>query len=97
MNLYDFTTPEKGELFDTLLEDKNIKIVRIVSSGKPETKEYCQEEDEWVIVLEGSAILLLSDREIDLKKGDSVFIPSKTKHKVLHTSKGTLWLAVHIT
>ena len=96
MKLYDYTVPEKGERFDTLLKDHNIEIVRIVSSDKVETKEYCQEEDEWVVVLEGSATLLLSDKEIRLEKGDSLFIPSKTRHKVLHTSKGTLWLAVHI-
>ena len=96
MKLYDYTVPEKGERFDTLLKDHNIEIVRIVSSDKVETKEYCQEEDEWVVVLEGSATLLLSDKEIRLKKGDSLFIPLKTKHKVLRASKGTLWLAVHI-
>jgi cupin 2 domain-containing protein len=96
MNLYNFTVPKNGEDFTTLLEHKNIKINRIVSSNKIEPIEYIQDEDEWVVVIEGKATLLLEDEEKILKKGDTLFIPAKTPHKVLKTSHGTVWLAVHI-
>jgi len=96
MGLYDYTIPDKGELFDTLLSHKNITIVRIVSSNDLEEMTYCQDEDEWVVVLEGEATLLLEKREVRLHKGDSLFIPSKTEHRVLSVQKGTLWLAIHI-
>lgn len=96
MNLYNFTIPNDGEDFATLLEHKNIKINRIVSSSDVEPVEYLQDEDEWVVIIEGEATLLFKDEERVLKKGDTLFIPAKTTHKVLKTSDGTVWLAVHI-
>lgn len=96
MNLYDTVTPQSGETFTTLLAHKNIKINRIVSSEDVETAEYLQEEDEWLVLLEGKATLLLAEEERTLTKGDTLFIPSKTPHRVLDTQRGTLWLTVHI-
>ncbi len=95
MNIYDYKVPSSGEEFTTLLENKNVKIVRIVSSDNLEVTEYCQEEDEFVILLEGRAVLEIEGKRSELKKGDTLFIPSKTRHKVLSAHKGTLWLAVH--
>ncbi|HEY9190830.1 MAG TPA: cupin domain-containing protein [Sulfurovum sp.] len=96
MNLYDTVTPQSGETFTTLLAHKNIKINRIVSSENVEAAEYLQEEDEWLVLLEGKATLLLAEEERTLTKGDTLFIPSKTPHRVLDTQRGTLWLTVHI-
>ena len=97
MNIYDYKIPTYEEDFTTLFENKNIKIVRIVSSDNLEIKEYCQEEDEFVILLEGKAVLDLNGKKITLNRGDTLFIPSKTKHRVLTTQKGTLWIAIHFT
>ena len=97
MNLFDYPIPEKDEIFDTLLSHKNIKIIRIVSSDKLEEKVYCQAEDEWVIVLEGEATLIVNDKKRHLGKGDSLFIPAQINHSVLAAKSGTLWLAVHIS
>ncbi len=96
MNLFDYIAPQQGETFTTLLEHKNIKINRIVSSEDLEEKLYVQEEDEWLVLLEGEATLLLNAEEKTLKKGDTLFIPAKTPHCVLATQKSTLWLTVHI-
>ena len=96
MNIYDYITPKNGETFTTLLEHKNIKINRIISSDNVEETEYIQEEDEWLVVLEGKATLLLKDEKKTLIKGESLFIPSKTPHRVLSTQSGTVWLTVHI-
>ena len=96
MNIYDYITPQNGETFTTLLEHKNIKINCIVSSDQLDEKVYIQEEDEWLVLLEGEATLLLDQKEITLTKGDTLFIPSKTPHRVLRTKSGTLWLTVHI-
>ena len=96
MNFFDYTIPATGETFTTLLAHKNITINRIVSSNSLEAQTYLQEEDEWVVLLEGEAILQIKEEERKLTKGDSVLIPAKTPHKVLQTQKGTLWLAVHI-
>lgn len=96
MNIYDYSTPKNGETFSTLLEHKNVKINRIVSSDALAKTEYIQEEDEWLVLLEGEATLLLDNEKKTLTKGDTLFIPSKTLHRVLSTQSGTVWLTVHI-
>lgn len=96
MHIYESLIPKIGETFNTLLEHKNIKINRIVSSDNVDNTEYLQEEDEWLILLEGEAILLLNNEEKKLTKGDTLFIPSRTRHRVLSTQRGTVWLTVHI-
>jgi cupin 2 domain-containing protein len=96
VNIYDYLTPQSGETFTTLLEHKNIKINRIVSSDDLDAKVYIQEEEEWLVVLEGQATLLLNDEKKTLLKGDTLFIPSKTPHRILSTQSGTVWLTVHI-
>ena len=96
MNLYTYLTPKSGEDFTTLLEHKNIKINRIISTSNIKPVEYMQEEDEWLVLLEGEATLLLNNKETILTKGETLFIPAKTPHSVLKTEEGTLWLTVHI-
>jgi len=96
VNLYDYTPPKAGESFSTLLENKKVKILRIVSSDTPDETLYDQEEDEWVVLLEGSATLELEGRHIEMSRGDTLFIPARTPHRVLHTEAGSLWIAVHI-
>ena len=95
-NIYNVNAPTGGELVDSLLSHKNIKIERIISSDKIQDKEYMQEQDEWVIVLKGKAMLDLVGNVHELSEGDYLFIPAKQKHKVLKTETDTVWLAVHI-
>jgi len=96
LNLFDNNIPKIDEQFDTLFRHKNIKIVRIVSSDSIEPNEYCQEEDEWVVLIEGSATIELENETQTLLKGESLFIPAHTTHRVLETQRGTIWLAVHV-
>ena len=96
MNIYDYLSPQNGETFTALLEHKNIKINRIVSSANVEPIEYNQEEDEWLVLLEGEATLLIENEEKILTKGETLFIPAKVPHTVMKTSRGTVWLTVHI-
>ena len=96
MNIYDYITPKSDETFTTLLEHKNIKINRIVSSSDIKPIEYIQEEDEWLVLLEGKATLLVDTEEKILTKGETLFIPAKVPHQVLKTNAGTVWLTVHI-
>lgn len=99
MNILD-QIPETAdqELFTTLLSARDIRIERIVSFGQtsPDGFWYDQPENEWVVLLEGSAQLRIEDRLIDLSPGDSLNIPSRTRHRVEKTSQTgrTIWLAV---
>ena len=95
MNIFNFEIPTSGELFNTLFKSKNIEITQIVSSDKLEPKEYNQDKDEFVVLLEGEATLEIEGRVQNLQKGDYLHIPAYTKHKVLNTSKGALWLAIY--
>lgn len=97
MNLYDYDIPHEGETFTTLFENDKLTISRIVSSDKLEPKQYCQEVDEWVILLEGEATLKIDQELKILRKGDSLYIPANTPHEVVTTQKGTLWLAFYIS
>ncbi len=93
-------TDLSSETFDEVLLNKNIRIERIVSQGhtSPETGWYDQEDNEWVLVLQGVGTVLFEDgREVTLQKGDYLHIPAHAKHKVSWTDPDaqTIWLAVH--
>ena len=88
------------EVFETILQSKNITIERIISKGhtSPETGWYNQEQNEWVMVLKGDAIITFEDeKEIRLNEGSYLNIPAHTKHQVSWTSQQTetIWLAIY--
>jgi len=96
-NLYeDALPPATGERFDTLLLHRGLVIERIVSTSKIESQEYVQEQDEWVVLLTGEAMLEVAGRKVPLKAGDYLFLPALTPHTVQKVSDGALWLAVHL-
>ncbi len=96
-NIYsNVRVPMAGELFKRLLKYRNVVIEEIVSSSKIIDKLYVQKQDEWVLLLKGSAKLEVKGRVVSLKKGDHIFIKSGVPHKVLKVRRGTIWLAIHI-
>jgi len=74
--------------------------LRIVSKGQssPEGFWYDQDENEWLILLRGSAGLLFegNDNIIELKPGDYINISANRKHRVEWTdgTTETVWIAV---
>jgi cupin 2 domain-containing protein len=86
------------EIFETIISKDNIKIERIISYGhtSPETGWYDQDQDEWVIVLEGEAIISFETKDVRLKAGNYINIKAHTKHKVSWTlpDAKTIWLAI---
>ena len=100
MNLFaDLPARVDGETFVTLFENTAAKIERIVSHShsSPAGFWYDQADDEWVIVLRGSATLEFASGElVEMKEGDYLTIPRHAKHRVGRTSEETIWLAVHI-
>jgi cupin 2 domain-containing protein len=86
------------EVFEELFRGKNVKIERIVSNGQSSPKNfwYDQEENEFVLLLEGEAEIKFADGSLaEMKKGDWLFIPSHKKHRVerTDTENPTVWLA----
>ncbi len=96
-NLFtDAVPPHEGERFDTILSHKNLVVERIVSSEAITPQEYVQAQDEWVLLVQGKAVLQLAGESISLKAGDHLFLPAGVPHAVLRTSEGAMWLAVHL-
>ena len=88
------------ELFDELAAGEGVKIERIVSRGhsSPEDGWYDQAQTEWVMVVQGKAIIGYPDKEsITLAAGDYVTIPAHEKHRVEWTTpdEETIWLVVN--
>jgi cupin 2 domain-containing protein len=99
-NLFENIPSElKEELFEEILSSQNVKIERIVSKGhsSPKSGWYDQANNEWVIVIQGEAVIAFEKEEVHLNTGDYCNIPAHTKHKVLWTlpNSETVWLAVH--
>jgi len=107
------TTPS-GNIFDdlpvaaadeavaALLSRPGLRIERIVSTGQasPPGFWYDQDEDEWVMVLAGAALLRVeSEPEArQLAAGDYLLIPARCRHRVEWTDPAamTVWLAIHV-
>ena len=88
------------EEITALLARPGIRIERIVSTGQASPPDfwYDQPNDEWVILLTGSAGLAVEgEDERRLAPGDIAFLPARKPHRVAWTDADgpTVWLAVH--
>jgi cupin 2 domain-containing protein len=92
---------EAAELVEVLTQGAGVRIERIVSTGQasPPGFWYDQPQDEFVVVLAGSAVLRFEkgDRRFDLRPGDWIEVPAHARHRVEFSQADppTVWLAVH--
>jgi len=99
-NLFD-AIPDtlSEELIETISSHPNARIERIVSHGhnSPEGFWYDQDEDEFVLLLQGEAELEFEDGAMRLKPGDYLTIAAHQKHRVKWTTSEhpSIWLTVH--
>ncbi len=90
------------EQFNDIINTKDVRIERIVSNGQISEQDfwYDQNENEFVVVLKGRAILQIKQnneiKEYVLNEGDYLNIQANIKHRVKYTSldEPTVWLAV---
>ena len=88
------------ELVELLVNEKTVRIERIVSRGQasPDGFWYDQPQSEWVTVLRDRARLLFAGDEetVELGPGDFINIPAHSRHRVQGTTpdEPTVWLAV---
>ncbi|MBD2113228.1 MULTISPECIES: cupin domain-containing protein [Cyanophyceae] len=100
-NLFQLPDPlPAAELFTVLFETPRLRIERILSTGQttPPDEWYDQSQDEWVVLLQGSATLTYEDgASLALGPGDYVLIPAHRRHRVDFTSSEPpcVWLAIH--
>ncbi len=96
-NLFtDAEPPHEGERFETLLRHENLVVERIVSSSAVTPQDYVQPHDEWVLLVKGEAVVRVAGASMTLTPGDYLFLPAGVPHTVERTSRGAMWLAVHL-
>lgn len=98
-NLFDNTAESVDEIIHRLLGGSSFRLEQIVSYGvqSPSDFWYDQDSAEWVALIKGEATLEFEEGSLGLGAGDSLIIPAHVKHKVTHTSKDAVWLAIHYT
>ncbi len=87
------------EFIEELLSTKNFKLERIVSDGQKSPADfwYDQDENEFVLLLSGSAKISFDNGKIfELNPGDYLIINAHQKHRVDWTStdQKTFWLTL---
>jgi cupin 2 domain-containing protein len=91
------------ERFEPLLSGGAFRLERIISQGHatPAGSWYDQPQDEWVLLLQGSAGLSFAEGEetLTLRAGDCLLIPARQRHRVEWTDPqdATVWLALHFS
>ena len=90
---------DEHEDLQILFESPAVRIERIVSDehSSPPDFWYDQPYDEWVTLLQGEAVLEFDGgaRKL-LRRGDSLCIPARCRHRVGGTGPRTVWLAIHV-
>ncbi len=90
------------ELIEVLAKSDSVRIERIVSQGHatPEGEWYDQEHNEWVVLLSGTAYLLVEGQSqpVVMKPGDYQLLPAHFRHRVEWTDPdvNSIWLAIHL-
>jgi cupin 2 domain-containing protein len=97
MNIFNLPElPLSDDLTTILAENKNVRIEHIISTGQI-SDWYDQTESEFVLLLEGNAVLEFADgRVVKMTKGDTILINPHERHRVSFTSSEPpcVWICV---
>lgn len=88
--------PDEGEQFIHLVEAGGVVVEEILSGPGVVPTDYDQDTGEWVVVLQGEAVLDVDGAQTELTAGDWLWLPAHTPHRVESVAPGTRWLAVHV-
>lgn len=89
------------ELVEVLCATEGVRIERIITRGQvsPEGFWYDQDQDEFVLLVQGSAELKLEGQEnaVHLNTGDYLLLRAHQRHRVVWVDEqqDVIWLAVH--
>ena len=96
MNIFNVKNIDKTkEIVEILKENENVKIEKIISTGQT-TDWMKQEQEEFVMLIQGEAIIEYKNKKQELRAGDTVIIKKNEKHRVAYTSENPccIWLCV---
>ena len=99
MNIFEIEKlPEIGEeeIVDILKENEDVKIERIISTGQV-SDWMVQEKREYVLLIQGNAVIEFNDKTVEMKSGDTLFIEKSERHRVVYTSESPccIWFCIH--
>jgi len=86
------------ETTQTLVTAPSGRLEHIISRGQPSPPNfwYDQPDDEWVVLLRGTATLDFGEEgSLNLKAGDCLTIAAHQNHRVAEVSHDAVWVALH--
>jgi len=96
-NIYNISSPIEGkESIKKLYKTDKVSIEYIRSNNCLLSEWYCQDEDEWLVLFEGEAVLEVEGKTVRLQRGDTLFIGAQQRHQIISTSSNAQWLTVHM-
>lgn len=90
-----------GYTYETLSYRKRNKkmepFVLTVSERAQEETLYSHDGEEFLLILEGEAEIILEDRRVDLEAGDAVYFDSSLRHRLLAKGEAVLKVLAVVT
>jgi cupin 2 barrel domain protein len=99
MNIFEIEklpSIKEDEIINILKENENVRIERIISTGQV-SDWMIQENKEYVLLIQGIAIIEFNDKKVEMKAGDTLFIEKLERHRVSYTSENPccIWFCIH--
>jgi cupin 2 domain-containing protein len=88
--------PSAGERIEQVFTLRNMVVEQILSGADVTPEDYLQEQDEWIALLAGHAVLDVGEDRVELEAGDWVLLPAGVRHRLVKVDSGSNWLAVHL-
>lgn len=94
-NLFDHIKfSDLEEIEEGIFENEKVRALRTMSLNQV-TGFMVQDEDEFVILMDGLASIETESEVVRMKKGDFLFIPKGLRHRVIDQDKA-LWFCLFV-
>lgn len=94
-NLFDHISfSDLEEIEEGIYENEKVRALRTMSLNQV-TDYMVQDEDEFVILMDGVASIETESEIVRMKKGDFLFIPKGLRHRVIDQDKA-IWFCLFV-
>lgn len=94
-NLFDHISfSDLEEIEEGIYENEKVRALRTMSLNQV-TDYMVQDEDEFVILMDGVASIETESEVVRMKKGDFLFIPKGLRHRVIDQGKA-VWFCLFV-